>query len=151
MISDKFKELKPSETLAINAKAIELKSNGVDVLNFSAGQPDFNAPEKVKQAGIKAIKEAGFLLTRIIDSHGKEITQADINDIGATVKVLNQVPEASLIHKIGGPITLLVSAKAAIEQRVKVPDLEGLRLNEARLALEEAGLVLGETNTISSK
>ncbi len=102
-------------------------------------------------AAHKAIKEAGFLLNRIIDSHGKELTQADIQEAGAGIKVLNQVPGAGLLHKIGGPFALLVSAKEAVEKRVKVPDLKGLSLNEARVALEDMDLVLGETNTISSK
>ncbi|WP_300455920.1 hypothetical protein [Desulfobacula sp.] len=102
-------------------------------------------------AANSAIKEAGFLLNRIIDSHGKELTQADIKESGADVKVLNQVPEAGLNHTVGGPVALLVSAKAAVEQREKVPDLKGLSLNEARVALENLGLVLGETKTISSK
>ena len=57
MVSDKFSELKPSETLAINAKAIELKQKGLDVLNFSAGEPDFNAPEEAKQAAVDAVRE----------------------------------------------------------------------------------------------
>lgn len=97
------------------------------------------------------IKRAGFLLNRVIDSHGKDLTQEDIAEIGATVKVLNQVPEAGLVHEVGGAVALLVSAKAAFEQRVKVPDLQGLSLNEARTAIEGIGLVLGETNTIASK
>ena len=57
MISEKILELKPSETLAINAKAIELKEKGLDVLNFSAGEPDFTTPLKVKEAAIQAVKE----------------------------------------------------------------------------------------------
>jgi hypothetical protein len=99
----------------------------------------------------EAIKKAGFLLNRIIDSHGKELTQADIKDQGAQVKVLNQVPEAGLMHDIGGPVAILVSAKAAVEQRVTVPDMKGLKLDEARVALEDLGLVLGETKISSSK
>jgi len=57
MISDKFNEIKPSETLAINAKANELRDKGIDVLNFSVGEPDFNSPEQVKQETIKALNE----------------------------------------------------------------------------------------------
>lgn len=98
-----------------------------------------------------ALKNSGFLLNRVIDSHGKDLTQEDITELGGTVKVLNQVPEAGLLHEAGGAVALLVSAKAAFEQRVKVPDLQGLSLNEARTALESVGLVLGETNTIASK
>jgi len=57
MISDRFKQIQPSETLAINAKALELKSKGLKVINFSVGEPDFNSPELVRQAGINALKE----------------------------------------------------------------------------------------------
>jgi aspartate aminotransferase len=67
MISDKFSLLTPSETLAINAKAIELREKGFDVINFSAGEPDFGSPGKVKQACIKAIKED---FTRYTDTAG---------------------------------------------------------------------------------
>ncbi len=57
MIADRFNELQPSATLAINAKALELKAKGFNVINFSVGEPDFNSPENVKQAGVKAIQE----------------------------------------------------------------------------------------------
>ena len=97
------------------------------------------------------IKDAGFLLNRIIDSHGAELSQADIKDTGANIKVINQVPEAGLLQKVGGPLALLVSAKPAVQKRVKVPDLTGMSLQSARLALEEVGLVLGETKTVTPK
>ena len=102
-------------------------------------------------AADEAIKKAGFLLNRIIDSHGEELSLADINDQGAKVKVLNQVPAAGVEHTVGGAVALLVSAIPVVEQRVKVPDLQGLTLNEARVALEDLGLVLGETQITSSK
>ncbi len=44
-------------TLAVDAKAKELKANGVDVIGFGAGEPDFNTPDVIKQAGIKAIEQ----------------------------------------------------------------------------------------------
>ena len=47
----------PSSTLAINSLANQLRSEGVDVLNFSAGEPDFNTPDHIKAAGIRAIEE----------------------------------------------------------------------------------------------
>ena len=43
-------------TLAIDAKAKEMKARGEDVIGFGAGEPDFNTPERIKQAGIKAIE-----------------------------------------------------------------------------------------------
>ena len=56
-LSETLNKMEPSCTVAINAKAIELRQNGIDVINLSAGQPDFPTPENVKEAGIKAIRE----------------------------------------------------------------------------------------------
>ena len=58
-LSKKAQAVKPSSTLAITAKAKELKASGVDVVGFGAGEPDFNTPENVCNAGIEAIK-TGF-------------------------------------------------------------------------------------------
>ena len=52
-------KIKPSETLAITAKANALKAEGRDVIGFGAGEPDFDTPVHIKAAAIKAI-EAGF-------------------------------------------------------------------------------------------
>lgn len=49
--------ISPSLTLAITAKSVELKKNGIDVISFGAGEPDFNTPENVQQAAIKAIQD----------------------------------------------------------------------------------------------
>ncbi len=58
-LSKKAQAVKPSSTLAITAKAKELKANGVDVVGFGAGEPDFNTPENICQAAIAAIRD-GF-------------------------------------------------------------------------------------------
>ena len=57
-ISQRAKNISPSATLAITAKAKQLKAEGVDVIGFGAGEPDFDTPQNVKEAAIKAI-EAG--------------------------------------------------------------------------------------------
>lgn len=59
MISDRTKRITPSATLAISAKAAEMKRNGIDVVSFGAGEPDFDTPDHIKKAAIAAIK-AGF-------------------------------------------------------------------------------------------
>ncbi len=51
--------MSPSPTLAITAKAKQMRANGIDVISFGAGEPDFDTPEFVKKAAIKAIDE-GF-------------------------------------------------------------------------------------------
>lgn len=58
-LSNKAKAVKPSSTLAITAKAKELKAQGIDVVGFGAGEPDFNTPDNINEAAIHAIKD-GF-------------------------------------------------------------------------------------------
>jgi aspartate aminotransferase len=55
-VSRKVKTVKPSITLAITAKANEMKAKGIDLASFGAGEPDFDTPENIKQAGIAAIQ-----------------------------------------------------------------------------------------------
>jgi len=59
MLSERARNIKPSPTLAINAKAKAMKAAGVDVVNFGVGEPDFDTPENIKEAAIKAIRD-GF-------------------------------------------------------------------------------------------
>jgi len=54
--SERIQNVSSSMTLAIDAKAKEMKARGEDVIGFGAGEPDFNTPERIKQAGIKAIE-----------------------------------------------------------------------------------------------
>jgi aspartate aminotransferase len=58
-LSQKALAIKPSATLAVATKAKEMKSKGIDVISFGPGEPDFDTPEHIKEAGIKAINE-GF-------------------------------------------------------------------------------------------
>lgn len=57
MLSDRVNKIGASPTLKISAKAQELKKNGMDIIDFSVGEPDFPTPEVVKKAAIKAIEE----------------------------------------------------------------------------------------------
>src|SRR3989344_8134469 len=55
MIAQRVRNIAPSATLAIDAKAKHLKKDGKDVVIFGAGEPDFNTPDNIKQAAKKAI------------------------------------------------------------------------------------------------
>ena len=55
--SKKAQNINPSITLAITAKAKELKENGVDIVSFGAGEPDFNTPKHIIDAAIRAMEE----------------------------------------------------------------------------------------------
>jgi len=58
-LAERTKAIKPSPTLAMNAKAKALKAAGEDITNFGVGEPDFDTPEHIKEAAIKALRE-GF-------------------------------------------------------------------------------------------
>jgi aspartate aminotransferase len=58
-LSQRVKQLKPSPTLATDAKAKALKAQGVDIINFAVGEPDFETPAHIKEAAIQAIRD-GF-------------------------------------------------------------------------------------------
>lgn len=56
-LSDRLNRLSPSATLAMSQKSGELKAQGIDVINMSVGEPDFNTPDHIKEAAIKAVEE----------------------------------------------------------------------------------------------
>lgn len=58
-LSEKYRSVSPSSTLAIDSKYKEMKKSGLDVVGFGAGEPDFDTPRHIKDAAIKAIND-GF-------------------------------------------------------------------------------------------
>ena len=56
-LSDRLNRLAPSATLAMSQKSSEMKAQGIDVINMSVGEPDFNTPEHIKAAAKKAVDE----------------------------------------------------------------------------------------------
>ena len=56
-LSDRLQRLAPSATLAMSQKSAEMKAQGIDVINMSVGEPDFNTPDPIKQAAKLAIDE----------------------------------------------------------------------------------------------
>ncbi|MDH4099780.1 MAG: pyridoxal phosphate-dependent aminotransferase [Nitrospirota bacterium] len=64
-LAERVKNIKPSPTLAIEAKAKKMKAEGVDVVGFGAGEPDFDTPENIKEAGIRAIREGHTKYTAV--------------------------------------------------------------------------------------
>ena len=56
-LSERLNRLSPSATLAMSQKSSETKAQGIDVINMSVGEPDFNTPDHIKAAAIKAVEE----------------------------------------------------------------------------------------------
>ena len=65
IISDSLKRIKPSPTIAVTQKARELRSAGKDVIGLGAGEPDFDTPDNIKNAAIKAIKSGDTKYTAV--------------------------------------------------------------------------------------
>lgn len=65
-LSNRVKAVKPSPTLAITARAAEMRAAGKDIIGLGAGEPDFDTPDHIKAAGIKAINE-GFTKYTAVD------------------------------------------------------------------------------------
>jgi len=91
-LSERARQLKPSATLAITAKANELKGQGVDVIGFGAGEPDFPTPPHIREAGKRSLDRGETFYTpvggtlalkkavvqRIADDYGIEYQPAEI-------------------------------------------------------------------------
>ena len=65
MLADRLKTLAPSSTLAVQAKAKELRARGVDVISFGAGEPDFDTPQRIKDAALDAMRRGQTKYTEV--------------------------------------------------------------------------------------
>ena len=65
IISDSLKRIKPSPTIAVTQKARELRAAGKDVIGLGAGEPDFDTPDNIKEAAIKAIRDGDTKYTPV--------------------------------------------------------------------------------------
>lgn len=105
-LSARLKRLSPSATLAMSQKSGELKAQGVDVINLSVGEPDFNTPGHIKAAAVKAIEEnfsryspvAGYpalreaIVAKLRNENGLEYSPAQIScSNGAKQSVCNAI------------------------------------------------------------
>lgn len=106
MISKKVKEIAPSLTLEITAKAKKMKAEGVSIIGFGAGEPDFNTPEYINNAAKKAI-DIGF--TKYTPASGtvelkKAVCDKFLTDNGLEYKpeqiVISSGAKSSLYHAI---------------------------------------------------
>jgi aspartate aminotransferase len=102
-ISDRLSALKPSSTLAVTATASRLRAQGVNVLSFAAGEPDFDTPERVKRAAIGALQagQTGYAPVPG-DPETREV-------IAAKLRNENRIPDVTADH-----VVLTVGAKSAI-------------------------------------
>src|SRR3546814_15627112 len=65
VIAERLSRIKPSPTIAVTTKAAELKAAGRDVIGLGAGEPDFDTPDNIKEAAIKAIRDGQTKYTAV--------------------------------------------------------------------------------------
>ena len=105
-LSNRLNRLSPSATLAMSQKSGELKAQGIDVINMSVGEPDFNTPDHIKEAAIQAVHDnfsryspvAGYpalreaIVKKLKNENGLDYTAAQISCAnGAKQSVCNAV------------------------------------------------------------
>ncbi len=110
-LSKKAEAVKPSSTLAITAKAKELKANGIDVVGFGAGEPDFNTPENICNAAIDAIN-AGF--TKYTPASGTNELKEAISKKFKEFNKVDYAPEQIVVsnggkHSLTNAFTVLLN------------------------------------------
>jgi len=108
--SDRVQRVKPSPTLAVTALANQLRAEGRDVIGLAAGEPDFETPDHVKQAAIKAINE-GFTRYTAVDGT-PSLKQAIINKF-QTENGLTYAPDQILVS-CGGKQSFFNLAQALL-------------------------------------
>jgi aspartate aminotransferase len=88
MLSERAKKIKPSPTLAIDSKAKAMKAAGEDVISFGVGEPDFDTPDNIKEAAVKAMKDGFTKYTAVggIDPLKDAIIDKLKNDNGLSYK-----------------------------------------------------------------
>jgi aspartate aminotransferase len=64
-LAERLKTLAPSSTLAVQAKAKELRARGIDVISFGAGEPDFDTPDRIKEAAVQAMRRGHTKYTEV--------------------------------------------------------------------------------------
>ncbi len=109
-LSERVKRIKPSPTLAITARAAQLRAQGQDIIGFGAGEPDFDTPDHVKQAAIEAIN-TGFTKYTAVDGTA-ELKQAIIDKFARDNNLDYQASE--ILVSVGGKQSFYNLAQALL-------------------------------------
>lgn len=118
-LAERTKGIKPSVTLAIAAKAGKLRSEGIDVVNFSAGEPDFDTPEHIKAAAVEALRKGMTKYTDVkgIDPLREAITQKYQREYGLAYRKEDVLVSCGAKHSLYN----LFQAVVGPEDEVVIP------------------------------
>ncbi len=110
-VSKRAQSVPPSATLAVTNRAKELKAQGKDVVGFGAGEPDFDTPDYIKEAAIKALKEGK---TKYTPASGIPELKAAIARKLETENGLKYAPEQIVVN-IGGKHSVYEAMQAVLD------------------------------------
>lgn len=110
-LSEKHSAVQPSVTLAITAKAKKMKAEGVDVLSFAAGEPDFKTPEHIRKAAINVIEagNTGYTAASGIPELKMAICNKLENDNNVKYKPENIVVSSGAKHSLFNVLQVIVN------------------------------------------
>jgi aspartate aminotransferase len=135
-LSERIKKVGASPTLAITAKAKKMKAEGIDVVSFGAGEPDFDTPEHIKNAGIESIKKGftKYTATSGIPELKDAIIEKFKRDNGLTYKQDEIIVSCGAKHTLynifqsvcnkGDNVIIPVPFWVSYEEMVKLSDAE---------------------------
>ncbi len=111
-LADRVQRVKPSPTLAVTARAAELRAAGKDIIGLGAGEPDFDTPEHIKQAAIEAIQQGKTKYTAVDGTPElKKAVQAKFSKENGLDYELNQIlVSAGAKHSIYNLMCALLNA-----------------------------------------
>jgi aspartate aminotransferase len=121
IIADRLNRISPSQTIAISSKARALKAAGRDIISLSAGEPDFDTPEHIKQAAIAAIQSGD---TKYTDVAGTPALRKAVADKFKRDSGLDYKPEEIIVSTGGKQVifnAMLATVQAGDEVLIPTP------------------------------
>src|SRR5262245_61475639 len=111
-LAHRISRISVSQTMAVAEKALQLREQGIDVVDFGAGEPDFPTPDNVKQAGIRAIEGNFTKYTAIggIKELRKAIVDKHARDLGSKYDI------AECIANVGGKHAIFNICSAVVDE-----------------------------------
>lgn len=159
-LAERVQKIKPSPTIAVDTKAKEMKANGIDVIGFGAGEPDFDTPEHIKAAAVTALKEgktkytpvAGVnelkdaILAKVKKDNGLDYTRAEVTTACGGKQILYNAAQA--LFEEGDEVIIPSPYWVSYPDQVLLNDAEPVILqtqeeNEFRVRPEELEAAIG--------
>ena len=111
--ASRMSKLPPIPTLAMNTKAAEMKAQGVDVISFAAGEPDFDTPEHIKEGAIQGLRDGATKYTAV---RGIPSLREAICDWAEEHKDLRYDPKTEAIVTVGGKQSVFNALHVLVEE-----------------------------------